>query len=76
MDFLYARPVEIKEETAIDLLIAADLYRLPELLNICENLLIVFLFFLRFFSFSLPWIQMFSSSSITFWFIWRNVKLM
>jgi hypothetical protein len=45
-------------------------------LNICENLLIVFLFFLRFFSFSLPWIQMFSSSSITFWFIWRNVKLM
>jgi hypothetical protein len=54
MDFLYARPVEIKEETAIDLLIAADLYRLPELLNICENLLIVFLFFLRFFSFSLP----------------------
>jgi hypothetical protein len=76
MDFLYARPVEITEESAIDLLIAADLYRLPELLNLCENLLIVFFFLLHFFLFLYSLILLFSQSSIVLWFIWRTVKLM
>jgi len=36
MRFLYSKPVEITPETAVDLLIAADIYHLPELFALCE----------------------------------------
>lgn len=41
MQYLYSNHTEITHEDAVDLLIAADLYRIPDLIANCEELLMV-----------------------------------
>lgn len=41
MQYLYSNHTEIAHDDAVDLLIAADLYRIPDLIANCEELLMV-----------------------------------
>jgi len=46
VEHIYCDKIRVNPEMAADLLVAADFYRLPELFSLCEQIVIVRIFFL------------------------------